>query len=64
VSNSKAGIFVRRSLEGKSNMTTDSMLSKIEGRLYTLGEYIKQRYGDETFQNILNEVHSTGEQNS
>ena len=49
--------------ESKSNMTTDSMLSKIEDRLNTLGQYIRQRFGDEVYQSILNEAHSTGETN-
>lgn len=52
----KAGIFVRNSLEGKSNNTVDPMLSKIEDRINSLGQYIQQRHGRDSFNELLNHV--------
>jgi len=56
----KSGKFIRRSLEGKTNrISQDPMLSKIEDRLGSLGIYIKERYGMQTYNDILNQVFST-----
>jgi len=63
VNSLKASLFIRRALEGKSNNTEDQLLSKIEDRIRDVGEYIKQRHGDEAYNNLLNHIHSTGETN-
>jgi len=54
----KASMFLKNGLTGKPNRTTDPMLSKLEDRLYTMAQYITQRYGQETFDDILNSVYS------
>jgi len=60
----KAAIFVRRALEHKSNNTVDPMLSKIEDRLNSIGQYIKQRHGETAYNELLIFVHSTGQMNT
>ena len=64
VNSLQASLFIRRSLEGKSNNTKDQLLSKIEDRIRDIGSYVKQRHGDAAYTNLLNHIHSTGETNS
>ena len=57
----KANRFIRNSLEGISNMTDDSFLNKLEGRLFTIGQFIQQRHGMESYRELLNAVYSDKE---
>jgi len=57
----KAGIFVRNSMENLSNGTTDPMLSKIESKIHDIGEFVRQRYGQEAYDNLLNHIYSDKE---
>jgi len=54
----KAGVFVRRSLENKSNGTVDPMLSKIESRIHDIAEFVRQRCGQDIYDNLLNHIYS------
>ena len=56
----RAAVFVRNSLEGKSNKTVDPMLSKIEDRINSLGQYIKARHGDTAYRELLDHICSDG----
>ena len=57
----KASRFLRNSLEGISNMTDDSFLNKLEGRLFTVGQFIQQRHGMESYRELLRSVCSDRE---
>ena len=57
----KASKFLRNSLEVISNMTDDSFLNKLEGRLFTIGQFIQQRHGMESYRELLNAVYSDKE---
>ncbi len=54
----KVNRFLHNSLRGKPNKIEDPFLSKLEDRIYTMGDYIRQRYGQQTYNDILNHVHS------
>ena len=58
----KANRFIRNSLEGISNMTDDSFLNKLEGRILSMGQYIQQRHGMESYRDLLNAVCSDKEE--
>jgi len=54
----KANKFLKNSIRGIPNKTQDPFLSKLEDKIYSMGDYIRQRYGQETYNDILNHVHS------
>ena len=58
----KANRFIRNSLEGISNMIDDSFLNKLEGRLFTIGQFIQQRHGMESYRELLRAVCSDKEE--
>jgi len=56
----KAAIFVRHAMMGVSNNVEDPMLSKIESKIRDIGSYVRQRYSEEDYQNLLNHICSKG----
>ncbi len=56
----RASIFVRRAMEGKSNNIVDPVLSKIESKIRDIGSYVRQRYSEEDYQNLLDHICSEG----
>lgn len=60
----KAAIWVRHAMEGISNQVTDPMQSKIESKIRDIGSYVRQRYSEEDYQNLLRHIHSTGVMNT
>jgi len=52
----RAAVFVRNSLEGKSNKVTDPFLSKLEDRINNLGQFIKARNGEDSYRELLNHI--------
>jgi len=57
----QANVFMRNALEGISNRTEDKFLSILEDRLLTLGQFIQQRHGMESYRELLNAVCSDKE---
>ena len=58
----QANVFMRNALEGISNRTEDRFLSILEDRLLTLGQFIQQRHGMESYRELLNAVCSDKEE--
>ena len=52
----QANLFMRNAMQGISNRTEDKFLSILEDRIYTLGQYIQQRHGKESYRELLNAV--------
>jgi len=54
----RASKFLRNGLEHKSNNVTDPFLSKLEDRINSLGQFIQQRHGMESYRELLNHIWS------
>lgn len=58
VSNIQINRFIRNALTGKDNNLDSPFLSKLNNRIYSIGEYIKQRHGEQAFNDLVNFVYT------
>ena len=59
ITNLQTNRFIRNALTGRDNRIDSPFLSKLDNRIYSIGEYIKQRHGLQAFDDLVNFVFPT-----
>lgn len=57
ITNLQTNRFIRNALTGKDNQIDSPFLSKLNNRINSIGEYIKQRHGVQAFNDLVSFVH-------
>jgi len=50
--------FIRNALTGKENKIDSPFLSKLENKINSIGEFIKQKYGVQAFDELVSFVYT------
>jgi len=59
ITNLQTNRFIRNALTGKDNNLDSPFIAKLDNRIHSIGEYIKQKHGVQAFNDLVNFVFPT-----